>query len=667
MTNAPTDYDEAMDYEDMPLPDWLSDALPDDLSNASIKGGASYDPDTSIRLNGPPGAGKTTQACLRIAYLVEEKGVDPQDITVVTYRRDLAGTIEQRLKKWGVIHEDEDLRMWSTAHAVANRVHGLLAGYYEEQSGDGNLGPTVTAREKAYFCNEILDIRYYPKKPWEDTRGKLLFNVFEYAHNNLLDPADESELRRVPEYEDLWEEWPNVNVPDLYKKWKEFKNRYNWVEFYELLETALSGHLPPTRCVVIDEYHDAYPLMARVCERWISNAETAIVLADPLQVVNSYTGADPRFFSERLNDIPEILLDKSWRCPEEIWQAATRMLEMEYESPPIERDGHGGEIYEYRSPPMQYIKGHGWDVPNASIPGSPGSIVDKHIAGHDPKERDMLLLARLRKQVRGISAALDADGIIHDAQDELGGWDKQRLRVFNALIKISGVPQNYGEESHGSGLNEYLNIGDAASVSLEPEEAAALLAHTNARVMSMPASDTDEVVKKIREEDEQLSPSDIDEFVEPEFWYRYASPRAPRELTKTGAGDNWDRKLDDRDLNALNEALMRYDKPVDEEDMKQLRVLTIHASKGSEATDVAVYDGISSRIASEMRTSEAARQNEARTWYVALSRASERLHVMRDAFEWVKPHLPSNLRVAAVRRAKRISADTGQAGSGIDG
>jgi DNA helicase-2/ATP-dependent DNA helicase PcrA len=62
-----------------------------------------------------------------------------------------------------------------------------------------------------------------------------------------------------------------------------------------------------------------------------------------------------------------------------------------------------------------------------------------------------------------------------------------------------------------------------------------------------------------------------------------------------------------------------------------------------EADDVVVYDGISTRIQREMRQSQQTRKNEYRTWYVALSRAKKRLHVMRNAHEWTNPIVPQPL------------------------
>lgn len=658
MKVTPTDYDAATDYEDAAPPEAVRELLPDDLKDAKIKGGETYPPRASIRLNGPPGAGKTTQIALRLAVLIEVCGVDPPNsITVATYRRSLADAVEQRLKEWGVIDEDTELEMWSTTHAISNRLTGLLEGEkrdYRKNSGR-SMGPAVTGYEKYRFCAEVLDVKYDAGPPWEQCRGELLFDVLEYAHNNRLDPTVEADLYRVPAYEDLLEEWPDVDVPGIHESWVEWKDRKDLTEFHELLEAAVEpdAPLPPTEVVVIDEYHDAYPLMATVAERWISEADTAIIAGDPLQVVNAYSGADPRFFTDRLDHIPEVLLDKSWRVAEEHWQAAKRMLQAEFDAPPIDREGRG-EIIEYRSPPFKHARGAGWQVPGANRPGSPGAIVDEHTEPFE--DRDVLFLARMRKQCQGISKALDKAGVVHAAQDEeIGGWDEHRLNTLNAVIKLSGVPGNYGQETHGTGLLQYNQ--DPASIRLTAGEAAAILLHCHAGTLELSSTDRDTVVEQLLDQADQqgeelLSVDELDEHVKPEFWRRYTDGTATvRRLTKAG-------EFDDEDLEALQNAAVRYDDPVPEAQLRKVRVLTLHGAKGSEASDVVLYDGISSRTARDMEQSRSVRENEARTWYVALTRASERLHIMRDGFDWVQqPHLPRDIAERAAQAAQRVAED----------
>lgn len=654
MAGELTDYDAATDYDDAAPPAAVRDGLPEGLKDAKIKGGETYPVTDSVRLNGPPGVGKTTQVCLRLAVLIETHDVNPSDITIVTYRRSLADEIGERLKSWGIIDDDADTSMWTTAHACANRVTGLLSrdkADYRQNSGQG-LGPAVTDWEQSYFCREVLNVRYWSGQPWESTRGQLLFNVLGYAANNLLDPTDEGDLHEVPSYDDLREEWPGVDVAKVYEQWQTFKERKELVEFHELLEAARTGPLPPTDVVVVDEYHDAYPLLAQAAERWVAAANTAIVAGDPLQVVNAYSGADPRFFTERMDHLPEVLLDKSWRVTEEHWQAATRMLQKEFEAPPIARHGRG-EIHEYRSPEFQHAQNAGWTVPGANQPGSPAALVDEYVAGDD--DRDMLLLARTQKQAQGVSAALDKAGIVHETQDadDVGGWTQRRVHALNAVLKLQVVPGSYGQDTNQYGLMKY--GGDAADLRLTAEEAAVILEHAHGGTLELTSDELEPFVKSLRDDDDDdrvLSANDLDEVVKPAFWRKYTDgPATVKRLTKAG-------EFEEDDLKALQKAAVRYDDPVAEGALKKIRVLTIHASKGSEATDVVVYDGITSTIATEMERSRSTRENEARTWYVGLTRASERLHIMRGGFNWMQPHLPRDLAPTAAAAAERSTQGT---------
>jgi len=131
-------------------------------------------------------------------------------------------------------------------------------------------------------------------------------------------------------------------------------------------------------------------------------------------------------------------------------------------------------------------------------------------------------------------------------------------------------------------------------------------------------------------------------YITPKWWLRYTNgPASISEFTG----------LSDRDAHAMRKAAERYDLPVDVADV-ETRILTIHASKGVEAADVVVYDGVTGSITDGMEESPLLRENEARTWYVALTRASERLHILRDAFSYTKPYLPADLEPQAASIAK---------------
>ncbi|RQG95774.1 UvrD-helicase domain-containing protein [Natrarchaeobius chitinivorans] len=651
-----TDRYDAPNVEHMDLPEWLQAAVPEELEDAKIAGGGTHPPTESVRLNGPPGTGKTTQQALRLAYLIEEEDLDPEeDITLVTYRRALANEVETRLKKWGVLSEDVDLKYWTTIHAACNRANNVLDGDFKNDGG--RLGPAVTGREKYVFCAKELGIQYKAGLPWEDARGELLLDTFSWLRNNLLDPADRSDVRKAPQYDNLKDKWPGVSVPTLWGEYQDWKDDHGFLDFHELLEAGVVGELPPTDVVVIDEYHDVTPLMAKVSERWIEAADTVIVAGDPLQVVNSYAGADPRFFTQRLDHLPEVLLGKSWRVPEEHWHAASRMLSTEFPAPPVERDGHG-KIIPYNSPIFAHDSHTGeWtQLPGESIPGSPAAIWVEHIDGE--ADRSMLILVRTQQQAIGVSRALDKAGIIHDAQDDVGGWDDRRVSLYDAMRKLDRVPRDYAHDTH-HGIERYGSNGDGTQkdpgrIRLIPEEAATLLEHTPVRTLEIDSDRRDRLVSRIRDDETPMRVEDLnDEYVSPTFWERFTGASASvSNLIKAG-------ELEDHDLEALRRALSRNDGLCS--GLSKTRVLTIHASKGSEATDVVLYDGITSRISREMERSQRTKENEARTWYVALTRASERLHLMFGGFDWMQPHLPQNLpQIAASRSGHAVATDGGE-------
>jgi len=176
-----------------------------------------------------------------------------------------------------------------------------------------------------------LGLSHDPAVPWEETRWTVFTDLYQYAKNNLLgvgtyENVPEEAQRSVGadlvaqrKLDAFYEEWgSSADFHAVAEAWEDFKRHHNCYDFWEQLDAALGGRLPPMKHVVIDEYHDATPLMAAVTGRWVRDAETAIVAGDPDQVVNGYAGADPGFFEElgarSGEDIPIVKLSRSWRC-----------------------------------------------------------------------------------------------------------------------------------------------------------------------------------------------------------------------------------------------------------------------------------------------------------------------------------------------------------------
>lgn len=595
--------------------------MPLNLDDIEIAGAENYPVTESVRLHGPPGCGKTTQSAGRAGKLIRDHDYDLQDIAWATYRKSLAIDTLNRLVEWDLMEESQleepakgPTRFIGTTHAIANRTID-------------NLPSPADRGDRIDFCDK-RDLRYTTKRPWEDGVGELIFQGISWLKRNRLDPSDTTDVRRWPSFHDLRDRWDG-DFTAVYRDWEDYKAQRELIDYYEMLERPLQeGIAPPCDVLVLDEYHDATPLMAELSEMWAESAEIVIVAGDPHQVVNAYDGADPVFF-ERL-DLPKVLLDKTYRVPEQAWRVATLMLSHAHSPPPVERVGEG-YIDEYRSPRFEYDhSGRGWTTPDQDAVAGPVYL-------HDKYDGSMLFLTRTKMQAAGITHALDKAGIIYGSQQELTGWNpgSTRLRLHNALQRTAKVePGDFS--STGGGLTSYSSSNnDPARIELPVEDAITLLDYTNADYLAQSRKETDEIAHDLRSTVARLSLDEFDEYVTEEFWSTHTAGSSSVERLNR-------RNLNDRDFQALKLSLDRYTDVV-KPGAIGTEVMTIHASKGKGAENVVVYDGTSPRAADEMQSSERARNNEYRTWYVALTRASTRLCIMRQAFEWTVPILPTNL------------------------
>jgi hypothetical protein len=125
---------------------------------------------------------------------------------------------------------------------------------------------------------------------------------------------------------------------------------------------------------------------------------------------------------------------------------------------------------------------------------------------------------------------------------------------------------------------------------------------------------------------------ELSEYLSREFW-----------AEMTNGADSVEHLLSYDGAELIARALRRYDCEV-KRDSFPVQIQTIHASKGGEAETVVLYDGIPPKVASSIRNSEKEASNEARLWYVGCTRASNRLIVARNGWDYVREYLPKTER-----------------------
>lgn len=147
------------------------------------------------------------------------------------------------------------------------------------------------------------------------------------------------------------------------------------------------------------------------------------------------------------------------------------------------------------------------------------------------------------------------------------------------------------------------------------------------------------------EDGESVPLDEWNEYLKPKWWLRYTN--GEKSITELVY-------LDNSDEIAMQKAWQRYETLPASVEAVDTRVLTIHASKGAEASQVVLYDGVTGSVLDSMDEFETLEENEYRTWYVALTRASERLHFVRGAFNSTHDFLPEDLEPLASQQAQAM-------------
>ncbi len=662
------------------LPEHVLENVDDSVRDGFLRGFEEAPAGENVLLWGPPGSGKTTESLARLAVFVNENDVKALDTTVVTYRSSLADSIISRAQKWDVFDVDADdddddtdpFRFWGTGHAVACRATGFLDRFNDDNDETDlpeHAGMVDTTAKRA-FCEEY-GIQYATGVPWVDSQWDVFHQLYTYCKQNLLRVGTWS----IPETEllgtidsdaqarelraEFREKWGEASFDVAVEKWEAWKRENECYDFYQQLTAAFNAELPATDYVIIDELHDAYPLLTRVFENWIEQANTVIAAGDPDQVCNSFSGAHPIIFEGLPNrvdtDLTALKLPRSHRVPDEHFAAAARVLSTHRRPPRLQTAGRG-ELHRHIPGSKMRVEDGEWTPLAESDNGSPVKLVNEH-------GDDFMFLARTQMLVDAVGSCLDYAGMMYKSQDNVAGNWTLRRNIINALKKVETVrpAQQTGlnvEHAEKHKHDKVAHTPETSTLVLGYDEARAMINHSDERLLDGSRSECLTRVNECERSEAPVRMVNVDDMVDPDWWSVYGQGRNSIENLVYLSQKSGFTGTRDRDVTAMKRAWTRYDTLPVVGDLST-KLWTLHASKGDEAEHVAVYTGVTGRVRDGVQSSTETAANEARTWYVALTRAKKSLHIVRDAFDITCDNysvLPADLEEVAARTAQKQRA-----------
>lgn len=267
------------------------------------------------------GSGKTKVLTTRVAYLIDEIGVDPTSILAITFTNKAAKEMKERIVKMlGSIAYQIQI---STFHSFGLTI---LKEYYKELGYDKNF-TILDSEDSLTVVKKILkDMDKDPKI----FNPKNIRNRISSAKNELMDPNEFSKFSNN-EIDEV--------VVSVYRKYQEKLEINNSLDFDDLLmlpillfrkyPDILKKFQDKYRYILIDEYQDTNEAQYLLTKMISAKYKNICVVGDNDQAIYSFRGSDYKNilnFEKDYKDAKVIMLERNYRSTKQILDVANNVI-----------------------------------------------------------------------------------------------------------------------------------------------------------------------------------------------------------------------------------------------------------------------------------------------------------------------------------------------------
>jgi DNA helicase-2/ATP-dependent DNA helicase PcrA len=417
----------------------------------------------------PAGSGKTRVLTRRIAHRVATGEADPRHVLALTFTRKAAGELTDRLGRLGLRGE-----------ATAGTFHAVAWGVLRSRWADQRRDPPSLLDRKGRILSEIA-----PRVAGRDVRGTAadLATEIEWAKARMVTPDTYGEAvlaagRKPPLRAQL--------VADAYAAYEKRKQRGGLVDFDDLLalcaraleEDATFAAVQRWRFrhLYVDELQDVNPLQFRLLEAWRGDRYDVTAVGDPQQAIYGWNGADAGFLLDVHRHWPPaevVELTRSYRSTPQILTAAARVLRGARQPAqvvePVRPEGSPLHLSAHTTDRAEAVA-VARAVRLAHLPGRPWSDQAVLVRTHAQTNRlaEALRESGIPHRIRGGAAFLERPGIRTALRDLRGGSTPlgTALADLEARLQTGGLvePETWPE----------IEAADATASDRAAEEAEAL-------------------------------------------------------------------------------------------------------------------------------------------------------------------------------------------------
>ncbi len=268
------------------------------------------------------GSGKTRVLTHRIAYLIDEMGVDPWNILAITFTNKAAGEMRERVDRL-VEHGAENVWV-STFHSLCVRIlrrYGKLIGYAS------NFTIYDTDDQKT-IMKEVCKLLQIDTKQY---RERSLLSSISHAKDELITPE---EFRNQ-----AGSDFSQRKIADVYEEYEKQLKANNAMDFDDLLmktvqlfqknPDVLENYQERFRYILVDEYQDTNTAQFEMIRLLARKYKNLCVVGDDDQSIYKFRGANIMnilSFEKVFPDATVIKLEQNYRSTGNILNAANQVI-----------------------------------------------------------------------------------------------------------------------------------------------------------------------------------------------------------------------------------------------------------------------------------------------------------------------------------------------------
>ena len=268
------------------------------------------------------GSGKTRVLTHRIAYLIEEQGVNPWNILAITFTNKAAGEMRERVDKLVGFGAES---IWvSTFHSTCVRIlrrHIDLLGY------DNNF-TIYDSDDQKTLMKDVCKMLQIDTKIFKE---RALLSTISHAKDELITP-EEFRIRAEGDFS-------QKKIAEVYEEYEKQLRANNALDFDDLLVKTvqlfqtqadmLEYYQERFRYIMVDEYQDTNTVQFELIRLLASKYRNLCVVGDDDQSIYKFRGANIKNilnFEHVFEDAKVIKLEQNYRSTSNILNAANAVI-----------------------------------------------------------------------------------------------------------------------------------------------------------------------------------------------------------------------------------------------------------------------------------------------------------------------------------------------------